>query len=1110
MAITTIKIHPAIGIARVGNSPSDFFIGPEIPGDHTIPPGGYKDAQCRIKRQAARFRLFAYDQYGTLVKEITSADGAVSWTVHLVNKKAATGRNAGVNALDVTIDPGARTINGPNQNAKFDTGVFKVPAGSPVTVPLGEIRTDNNGRLIVLGGFGSSASPTGHALGSFLDTDEWYDDISDGPVTATVQIGAQNFNAVSAWVIVTPPKFSPQTDSVVTLYDTLYEWAVEKTWLAVPSPVSYTDHIYPILDHATKTLWVNQSASGHHAFVHPVIDPNARLAIWNMLKRNTGDMPAINSGPDSAGDLTNTQYAVLQAWKDGNFVNDWAGVPGPGAVVTPGGLDRAALENCVGAAFYPGIEAGGYPEADAKFRDKNNFLEPFRLDPARINPGDVTARMALPWQSDFNACGTNWWPVPRPNQVLPQAGGSYVAWNRGIGSGADMVTNWHTLGFVVQQAAQYLEVDRCDTPSIALVTPALHFNDVPQGPNGASRKLGLAVTFEVQSTTAAVSLAFDSGPSFPRLQRVTPSPLVLGPTGANTVAMARLWITYETGAVGESVTDQVTVKHVESGVVWTIPITANTIARKTTAVALVLDRSGSMSDDRGDGISKVQSVRDAAIVLLDKMLPGDGVGIVRFNQDAQRLQGVLALGDPNDPYDANRLSTRNVLQGPDLNPGGSTSIGDGIYEGRSALNDATGFDQVAMLVLTDGMENEPRWIADVAPQLDSRTYAVGLGMPQNISTAALQTISGNTGAYLLITGAIAGDNYFLLQKYFLQIQAGVSNADVVLDPQGLLLPGAPQSIPVRLTEEDMAVDIVLLTPYPQYVDFRLCSPTMKIITPATAASQPGVQYVPSRGMAFYRVMLPAELQAGRFDQEGTWEVLLQIGRPSGGGWGGVLGARAEGGEAISRRAAVARAALAGGGPGAEGPSSTVGQAFRGLPYSVVVHAYSNISLKASIHQTSYQPGATVYLSAFVSGSGIPITTGVFVWAEVVGPAGNSFSVTLAGHADASFAGQFQAATAGLYRIRVRAAGTSPRGWTFGREQTLTAAVWAGGDQPPAPGRTPDPLCDLIDCLVRSGAISEELIARLAQSRIDLRAFLKCLEGRCARRLQRGLEPSEPR
>ena len=76
-AIETIKIHPAIGIARLGNSPTGFFIGPEKPDVHPRPQGGYKDAQHRIKRQAARFRLFGYDKNGKFVKEITSADAQI-------------------------------------------------------------------------------------------------------------------------------------------------------------------------------------------------------------------------------------------------------------------------------------------------------------------------------------------------------------------------------------------------------------------------------------------------------------------------------------------------------------------------------------------------------------------------------------------------------------------------------------------------------------------------------------------------------------------------------------------------------------------------------------------------------------------------------------------------------------------------------------------------------------------------------------------------------------------------------------------------------------------------------------------------------------------------
>jgi hypothetical protein len=74
--ITTAKIYPAIGIARVGNSPTEFFIGPERVGE-TSSPQGAKDAQGRMKRQAARFHIFGYDSQGT-VREITRKDAAIT------------------------------------------------------------------------------------------------------------------------------------------------------------------------------------------------------------------------------------------------------------------------------------------------------------------------------------------------------------------------------------------------------------------------------------------------------------------------------------------------------------------------------------------------------------------------------------------------------------------------------------------------------------------------------------------------------------------------------------------------------------------------------------------------------------------------------------------------------------------------------------------------------------------------------------------------------------------------------------------------------------------------------------------------------------------------
>jgi hypothetical protein len=55
--IKTVKIYPPIGIARLGKSKDGYFIGPERPGEITIPPDGFRDAAGLIKRQAARFHF---------------------------------------------------------------------------------------------------------------------------------------------------------------------------------------------------------------------------------------------------------------------------------------------------------------------------------------------------------------------------------------------------------------------------------------------------------------------------------------------------------------------------------------------------------------------------------------------------------------------------------------------------------------------------------------------------------------------------------------------------------------------------------------------------------------------------------------------------------------------------------------------------------------------------------------------------------------------------------------------------------------------------------------------------------------------------------------------
>ena len=91
------KIYPSIGIARVGNAPEKFYIGPETYRGLPINPDGrefvetdFRDGSGRLCRQAARFRIYRRD--GGTLEEITLKTpgvGSIAWTAHLANKKRA-------------------------------------------------------------------------------------------------------------------------------------------------------------------------------------------------------------------------------------------------------------------------------------------------------------------------------------------------------------------------------------------------------------------------------------------------------------------------------------------------------------------------------------------------------------------------------------------------------------------------------------------------------------------------------------------------------------------------------------------------------------------------------------------------------------------------------------------------------------------------------------------------------------------------------------------------------------------------------------------------------------------------------------------------------------
>jgi hypothetical protein len=454
-----VQIFPAIGIARIGNS-QEWYLGPELPFPAPLspPPGGtYKDASCRIKRQAQRFRLWGFFSDNT-DRELTLADGDITWTVHLVNAK-------GVRDGEASIDGGLQALHGAAATASFQ-GTF-----NGANVPLGDAETDGDGRLIVRGGFGTSANPTDpSSTPNFPSSPGWYDDVSDGPVSAQIKIGSTTFNAVNgAWVICPPPRYAPTTYAISTLYDTLRQLAITKGQLPAPGLPSFANDIYPILKRALDMRFVGAFAfgAGDHDTLTVFAPPGGagdtlanRQAVYNKL-RPAGDMPLLNDGGGTTSQLRDFQHTFMQQWSQGQGTADWP--PAVPTAITPEGLTRAALEACVGAAFFPGIESGGI-NSSLQITSLA-FAEAFRLDPASVKAGDATKGMARPWQGDFMLCSgpesdagndqPSWWPSARPIGIYPYDDpANKRLWTLGVASSMpDMVKNWHELGFIVDTGA---------------------------------------------------------------------------------------------------------------------------------------------------------------------------------------------------------------------------------------------------------------------------------------------------------------------------------------------------------------------------------------------------------------------------------------------------------------------------------------------------------------------------------------------------------------------------------------------------------------------------------------------------------------------------------
>lgn len=440
------------------------------------------------------------------------------------------------------VDPGPRTLAGRAQyeelssrGAPKDYPVsFPPPAtsGSSVTT-LGEARTDRAGCLIVVGGSGASGGPhdLDHAVQVFSDQPPggtavepigWHDDVGDGPVVCTVRFkNRRKPEVLRAWCLVGPPKYAPELVNAVTLDDVMLDVAVKHFGVfpcgadaASDTLIANFDRdIAPIAARASDVMWVaniptNAAVAGPKFDLRDPSPSNCRnRERYAMRFRrdptrffdvNGVPLLPLQAGNDEVGGpdgnfltLTDTQLRMLRQWARGYFVTT---PPEPLRRVDP--LDRASVANCVGGPLDPGIEVTwslrdpGIYEAPWRIKHRhppNYYLkrglshDENEQDRKGCEPGDLTKRLATPWQLDMHLCSyvdvklshgrrpnvlgppkyrAAWWPVQRPwwvthgrhNDRSDIAPGDVLDWTFGLaGSPSRFLRHWTKLGFIANE-----------------------------------------------------------------------------------------------------------------------------------------------------------------------------------------------------------------------------------------------------------------------------------------------------------------------------------------------------------------------------------------------------------------------------------------------------------------------------------------------------------------------------------------------------------------------------------------------------------------------------------------------------------------------------------
>jgi hypothetical protein len=710
----------------------------------------------------------------------------------------------------------------------------------------------------------------------------------------------------------------------------------------------------------------------------------------------------------------------------------------------------------------------------------DTFADP---EPPKPNVTTITDRddPAFKWADLFSPDLANEVTMPNPDCTATNSGASPVAADRvGLFEGAmyhhcaiyrsqydcRMRSNGSQFCAVCQRIIRDFYAfwaGPAPTGGVTLPIPDVQFVDVPVNTTAVR-----AATFEVDSCTA-VTFNVTTSPAAPFT--IESSLVVVAQPSGVLPWKAYVWFRYECGPSVDAHTDHAIIRCVETGEDFMVDLTGNCVPRPRVAAQLVLDQSGSMNDMTDEGRRKIEVLTEAATVFVEHLYDDNGIGVNAFHADPVPILDVQDAGAPG--AGGGRDDARDALAVYAHVPGALTAIGDGIELARTKLDDARAaaagtpnpFDRTAMVVLTDGKETADQRVDDVADRIVADdVFAIGLGTGEQIEPGPLIALTNATGNYTLMTGNVSTDDTFLLDKYYLQILAGLNNNDIIMDPEGWLGREKRVMIPFDVTEADIEITPTVLSVFSDAIEVALLTPDDKLIDPTVAAANPSIEFIQRQRVTYYRPMLPFEIE-GTKAHAGRWHIVLKLDDK---GFRKYLSSLDGQPDATDR-------ALA-----------------HGLRYSANAYVYSNLRLRGSVTQDSYEPGASLVVRASLTEYGAPFTGRASAFAELQHPDGSQAILPMADVGGGVYTAELVAADVGVYTFRIRVSGATSRELQFTREQTATAPVWRGGDNPPSRDGTGvhTSLCLLIQCLARAG-LSTKRRERLAEWGLDLDALAKC-------------------